>query len=95
MKYDTQDVERIARRVSGLSGSVISAARNNLRRTADELPVHYKGEGAQELQTALQGLLSDIHSCGSKLDKLAELLYFYAAQLKAADEKVKDAIDGH
>ena len=95
MKYDSQDVERIAARVSALSGSVVSAANGNLKQMADELPVHFKGEAAQELRIALNGLFSDIHSCGSKLNKLAEVLYFYAARLREADEKAKEDIMQH
>ena len=95
MKYNSQDVERIAARVSALSGSVISAANGSLKHTADELPVHFKGEAAQELQVALNGLFSDIHSCGSKLSKLAEILYFYAARLREADEAAKEDIIQH
>ena len=93
MKYDSQDVERIAARVSALSGSVISAANGSLQHTADELPVHLKGEASQELQTALKGLFSDIRSCGSKLDKLSEVLYFYAARLREADEEARADIN--
>lgn len=94
-KYDSRDVERIAGKVAALSGSVTAAANGGLKRTADELPVHFKGEAALELQTSLKGLFSDVHSCANKLNNLSEMLKIYAQMLKQADEEAEAAIGKH
>ncbi len=94
MKYNTQEIERIANRVSALSTSVTEAANGRLRRASDELPAHLKGETAVELSTALQGLFKDVLTCGNNLSKVAEMLHTYARILKLADEASRANIIG-
>lgn len=84
--YDTQEVRRIARELSSLSSRVTAAANGSVRRTADELPVHFRGEAADELKTSLNGMLKDVHSTASALNKLSSVLMTYAQLLDAADK---------
>ena len=92
MQYNTEEIERIAAKVAGLSENVKAAARGSLQRTAEELPSHFKGEAADERKKGLAGLGGDIRACGNQLKTLSEILYRYARTLREADEKAKSDI---
>ena len=95
MIYDTEEIERVAARIARLSDGVTAAASGNLRHTADEMPVRFKGEAAQELQTSLNGLFKDVHTCANNLNRLSELLYAYARLLRLADKEARSNIESH
>jgi len=86
MTYDTKEIRRIARELSALSASVTAAASGTARRTADEMPVHFRGAAANELKTALNGMFKDIHTTASGLNKMANALMTYARLLDIADQ---------
>ena len=93
MEYNTEEVERIANRVSVLAGGLNAAENGDLKRTAAELSGKLSGKAAKEMQTALDELIRRIHFQTDQASLLAKVLRVYAAQLRKADEESRANID--
>ncbi|MBP3645514.1 MAG: hypothetical protein J6K55_03725 [Clostridia bacterium] len=93
-EVDTAEVKRVADAIKAIAGDVKALSRGNVSRMQDSVEENLRGEMADALNNALNGLSSDINAIGAGLDSIQKALYEYIKKLEAADREAEEIIRG-
>ncbi|MBQ8088420.1 MAG: WXG100 family type VII secretion target [Clostridia bacterium] len=90
--YDSTAVRRAAQTVAGSAEVISTSAQPKLNRIRSTLGENMEGDTARALAERLRQADQDIARLQSTLDALSRALYRFAAEIDAADARIKNAL---
>ena len=91
-KIDTDEIRRIARKISSIESDVRSCSDNNVRSMHAEVETNMKGEAANALLEMFDDLSGDIKKIANSLKTVKNALEAYAKEVERVDKELADKI---
>jgi WXG100 family type VII secretion target len=85
LKYDSEDIRSVARRLKNCASSVSGLSTRDLRQVRERMEAEFKGEAADALNERLSEFQRDVGKIAEGLEAISSELTAYARRVELAD----------